>query len=274
MIPSTCEARNSTDQEKRPHLRLHSETDGACDEIGHSREKSDQISPASLKSDAAPGVVRRPLYSVDIIKLPAFQFYPADWRKDAGVQALTFHDRGVWFEILCLMHESERRGVLLLAGAAMPEEALARILGLDVERLTTTLTTLLTYGVASRDESTGALMSRRMVRDNELARDAGRLAKRAVIPLYLRDWLTTGLTVTQALGLNKTKPLHLHLHFCPLPPPAGEWSYHDLGRGETATSYLLSSSSSGPLTPKKRTNRLPQKRSRNTCRLRSLSRRC
>jgi hypothetical protein len=103
-----------------------------------------------------------------VSKLPAFQFYPGDWRKDPGVQSLSFHDRGVWFEIICLMHESERRGVLTLNGNAMPEEALARLLGLDNQILTTTLTTLLTFGVASREVGTGALMSRRMVRDEQI----------------------------------------------------------------------------------------------------------
>jgi hypothetical protein len=101
------------------------------------------------------------------MKLPAFQFYPADWRKDPGVQSLSFHDRGIWFEILCLMHESEQRGKLLLNGKPMPDDALARLLGLDKQNLTKTLTTLLEYGVASRDEQ-GALMNRRMVRDEEL----------------------------------------------------------------------------------------------------------
>lgn len=100
-------------------------------------------------------------------KLPAFQFYPADWRKDPGVQSLSFHDRGVWFEILCLMHESEQRGRLLLNGKPMPDEALARLLGLDKQILTKTVSTLIQYGVASRDEQ-GALVNRRMVRDENL----------------------------------------------------------------------------------------------------------
>jgi hypothetical protein len=101
-------------------------------------------------------------------KLPAFQFYPGDWRKDPGVQSLSFHDRGVWFEILLLMHESDERGRLLLNGKKMPEDALARLLGLDNQILTTTLTTLLTYGVASVCEETGCIVCRRMVRDEQL----------------------------------------------------------------------------------------------------------
>lgn len=99
-------------------------------------------------------------------KIPAFQFYPADWRKDPGVQALSFFDRGVWFEILCLMHESEQRGKLLLNGKPMPEEALARLLGLDKQALLKTLATLLDYGVARRDDN-GILFSKRMVEDEQ-----------------------------------------------------------------------------------------------------------
>lgn len=111
------------------------------------------------------------------MKMPAFQFYPGDWRKDPGVQALDFFDRGVWFEMLCLMHESEERGVLLLNGRPMPEVALARMLGLDNQILTTTLTNLLTYGVASKRESDGAIYSRRMVKDEQICqvrREAGK----------------------------------------------------------------------------------------------------
>lgn len=112
------------------------------------------------------------------MKLPAFQFYPGDWRKDPGVQSLSFHDRGVWFEILCLMHESEERGKLLLRGQPMPEDALSRLLGLDKQSLTKTLTTLVEYGVASCDPATGVLFNRRMVRDEKLRKirqEAGKL---------------------------------------------------------------------------------------------------
>ena len=119
-------------------------------------------------------------------KLPALQWYPGDWRKDIAVQSLSFHDRGVWFEILNLMHESERRGLLLLNGIAMSEDALARILGLDKQTLTLTITTLLTTGVASRDEDTGALMNRRMVRDENLRTVRAEAGKKGGNPVLLK----------------------------------------------------------------------------------------
>jgi hypothetical protein len=97
-------------------------------------------------------------------KIPSFQFYPSDWRSDNGVQSLNYYERGVWFEMLCLMHESEQRGKLILNGKPMPEESLARLLSLDKQALSKTLATLIDFGVCSRDEN-GILYSRRMVKD-------------------------------------------------------------------------------------------------------------
>ena len=110
-------------------------------------------------------------------KLPAIQFYPGDWRKDPGVQSLGFFERGIWFEILLIMHESDERGVLLLNGKPMSEKALGQLLGLDNQNLTSALTTILEHGVASRRED-GALINRRMVRDQEIRHirsEAGKL---------------------------------------------------------------------------------------------------
>lgn len=111
-----------------------------------------------------------PLVKKKSKKLPAIQFYPGDWRKDPGVQALSYHDRGIWFEILLLMFESSQRGKLLLNGRAMPAEALARLLGLDEQVLAQTLTRLIEFGVASQDKDTGAMICRRMVRDDKLTK--------------------------------------------------------------------------------------------------------
>jgi hypothetical protein len=124
-------------------------------------------------------------------KLPAIQFYPGDWRKDPGVQALSFHDRGVWFEIILLMHESDERGKLLLNGKPMPEAALARLLGLDNQNLTTTLTTLLEFGVASRCEETGAIICRRMIRDENLRNIRKEAGKKGGNPVLVKQKSTT-----------------------------------------------------------------------------------
>ena len=102
------------------------------------------------------------------MKLPAIQFYPGDWHKDQGVQALDLLQRGAWFELLLMMHDSDERGVLLVNGAPMPDAVIARRLGLDNQSANQILTTLLTYGVASRRDTDGALFCRRMVKDERL----------------------------------------------------------------------------------------------------------
>jgi hypothetical protein len=119
-------------------------------------------------------------------KLPAIQFYGGDWRKDMGVQSLSYHHRGIWFEILLLMHESERRGLLLLNGRAMSDDELSRVLGLDNQNTTKAITELLTSGVASRDPKTDALMSRRMVRDQRLREIRQKVGKLGGNPALLK----------------------------------------------------------------------------------------
>lgn len=127
------------------------------------------------------------------MKLPAFQFYPADWRKDPGVQSLDFFARGIWFEIICLMHESDRRGVLLLNGKAMPISALARLLGITEDLLNQNLTTLEAYGVVGREEKTGALLCRRMVRDEHIRQVRAEAGKQGGNPVLLKQKRTTGV---------------------------------------------------------------------------------
>jgi hypothetical protein len=44
---------------------------------------------------------------------PSFQFYPGDWQKNANLRRCSPAARGVWIDILCLLHDSESEyGVL------------------------------------------------------------------------------------------------------------------------------------------------------------------
>jgi len=127
------------------------------------------------------------------MKAPAFQFYPADWRKDPAVQALDFFSRGVWIEVLCLMHESNERGVLLLNGIPMPESALANILGLDKQNLEDALSKIKAYGVAKIRQSDGALYSKRMVDDEKLTQVRREAGNKGGNPVLLKQKSTTRL---------------------------------------------------------------------------------
>lgn len=46
------------------------------------------------------------------MRRPSFQFYPADWRNNANLRRCTWEARGVWVEVMGLMHDSDAYGVL------------------------------------------------------------------------------------------------------------------------------------------------------------------
>ena len=121
------------------------------------------------------------------MKLPAIQFYPGDWHKDQGVQALDLAQRGAWFELLLMMHDSDERGVLLVNGQPMPDAVIARRLGLDNQSANQILTTLLTYGVASRRDTDGAMFCRRMVKDENLRQIRSEAGKKGGNPALLNQ---------------------------------------------------------------------------------------
>ena len=121
-------------------------------------------------------------------KLPSFQFYPGDWKKDAGVQALSYEERGIWFELMLMMFESPERGKLIFrTGTPIPEDAVARALGLDKQKVNQILSKLLEYGVASKEEDTGIIYCRRMVRDAELSKKRAECGKLGGNPKLLNQ---------------------------------------------------------------------------------------
>lgn len=45
------------------------------------------------------------------MKRPAFQFYTADWRNNAKLRRCSLAARGVWMDVLCVLHDSDEYGV-------------------------------------------------------------------------------------------------------------------------------------------------------------------
>lgn len=126
-------------------------------------------------------------------KLPSMQFYPGDWRKDPGVQALTYEERGVWFEMLLIMFESSERGFLVLNGQKMPDEALARMLGLLNQQVNQIVSKLIAYGVAKVEDGTGIIFCSRMVKDEVLRKTRSNSGKLGGNPTLLKQNPTTGV---------------------------------------------------------------------------------
>lgn len=101
------------------------------------------------------------------MKRPAFQFYPADWRKDTALQSCSLAARGLWHEMICLMHECEPYGFMSVNGKPMKAEQIARLVGVTDREYTKLLNELEDAGVYSIDDH-GCIYSRRMVKDERL----------------------------------------------------------------------------------------------------------
>ena len=101
-------------------------------------------------------------------KLPSMQWYPGDWWRDLGVLSLNCEERGAWFQILMLMHDSEQRGYLVINRQKPSDEMLSNILNLEVAKVQQTLSKLLANGVASEQQNTGIIYNRRMLKDQNL----------------------------------------------------------------------------------------------------------
>ncbi len=126
------------------------------------------------------------------MKKPSLQFYPGDWRKDPTVMCLSLAARGLWFEMLMLMHESPRRGYLDLT-----EQQLSRSVGSTPAEVRRVLKELEQAGTFSREA--GVIFNRRMVRDDDLSAKRSAAGKIGANLLWQKD--------KQNYGQGKTLPL-------------------------------------------------------------------
>lgn len=109
-------------------------------------------------------------------KRPWMKFYPADWRADPRLRSCSLGARGLWADMLALMHEADPYGSLLVNGAPVNDRQLAALVGAPARDVRVCLAELEGAGVFSRDGE--IIFSRRMRRDFEKAeRDKANGAK-------------------------------------------------------------------------------------------------
>jgi hypothetical protein len=104
----------------------------------------------------------------DARKLPWMKFYPADWRADPALRMCSLAARGLWMEMLSIMHEADPRGSLLINGNTISTKQLASLCGATLRETVALLHELEVAGVFSLAED-GTIFSRRMKRDDEKA---------------------------------------------------------------------------------------------------------
>jgi hypothetical protein len=100
-------------------------------------------------------------------KRPAFQWYPGDAQRDTALRACCLEARGLWREMLDLMHDGEPYGYLTAGGSPITPVNLARMVGVSARRCVALLAELEDHQVFSRTEG-GVIYSRRMVKDEHI----------------------------------------------------------------------------------------------------------
>lgn len=96
-------------------------------------------------------------------KEPSFQYYPKDWRADA-VFGCSIAARGLWHEMMNMMHTGERYGYLSINDLPIPDESIARYCGVSLAEYQILLPELERAGVPRRT-SDGIIFCKRMVED-------------------------------------------------------------------------------------------------------------
>jgi hypothetical protein len=96
------------------------------------------------------------------------KFYPSDWRSDPMLRLCSLAARGLWAELICLMHEAEPYGSMLVNGKRINKVQMAALVGVPEKECSALMLELEGAGVFSRDPD-GTIYSRRMRRDHEKA---------------------------------------------------------------------------------------------------------
>ena len=108
---------------------------------------------------------------------PWMKFFTGDYFRDPGVRSVSLAARGLWMDMLCLMHQNARKGYLQHpSGLPVTPVQLARMAGGGVDEVAGLLQELENSGVFSRTKD-GVIYSRRMDRDarkSALCSEAGR----------------------------------------------------------------------------------------------------
>lgn len=101
------------------------------------------------------------------MKRPSFQFYPGDWQRDAALRSCSVGARGLWIECMCIMHQADPYGHLVINNKPIEPAVLARLVGATVREVGQWLREINDSGVSDRTPD-GVIFSRRMVRDEEV----------------------------------------------------------------------------------------------------------
>jgi hypothetical protein len=103
--------------------------------------------------------------------IPSFQFYPNDWLGDMNLRMCSVATRGVWIDLLCIMHKSKKYGYLVQKESGkwsnMSPKTIQKLTGMTRKRIVNGLRELSKNDVIKYDDN-GLMYSKRLVKDHRL----------------------------------------------------------------------------------------------------------
>lgn len=127
---------------------------------------------------------------------PWMKFYVSDWRADPELRSCSLSARGLWLELIAIMHNAEPYGHLIIGGQKPSTSTIASLAGATSQAVVAALAELRKNGVSSVTDG-GVIYSRRMVRDHAKALADKENGKRGGNPK-----LRSGLTRVGGGGVN------------------------------------------------------------------------
>jgi hypothetical protein len=134
---------------------------------------------------------------------PWFKFFPTDWRSDPKLRMCSIAARGLWIEMIALMHEAIPYGHMVVSGISPTDTQLAVLTGAPSEQIPELIGELEQAGVFSRTKE-GVIYSRKMTRVAKKAAVARKNGKNGGNP-SLRKIKEISASVNQT-STNMVKP--------------------------------------------------------------------
>lgn len=112
---------------------------------------------------------------------PWDKWYFGDWQSDPKVGMCSLAARGLWVEMLAIMHFANPRGHLLVNGQVPTDAQLAALARAPADQIPTLVDELESAGVFSRTRA-GVIYSRRMTKKEKHRKDGAKSAKEGRLP--------------------------------------------------------------------------------------------
>lgn len=163
---------------------------------------------------------------------PWLKFFPTDWRADQSLRVVSLAARGLWIECMCIMHEADPYGHLVVNGRPVTDTQLASLTGATPDHLAELLAELEAAGVFSRNGK-GVIYSRRMTRDHKKAQTARKTGKSGGNPTLCKTKgnppSDKGAVKGRVKGGDNTQRPEARIQNTPLTPQGGTGEILDFG---------------------------------------------